>query len=72
MKNQTINTNPIDCNIEQCAKMMISGIDHHTNGATVNVNLYNGKLNYIFHLLRFFLCFIELIQIHHNKSVLSF
>ena len=45
MKNQTINTNPIDCNIEQCAKMMISGIDHHTNGATVNVNLYNGKLN---------------------------
>lgn len=57
MKNQTINTNPIDCNIEQCAKMMISGIDHHANGATVNVNLYNGKLNYIFHLLRFFFMF---------------
>ena len=44
MKNQTIK--PIDCHIIKCSEMMISGIDHHTNGATVNVNLYNGKLNY--------------------------
>lgn len=48
MKNQTKNIKPIDCNIIECAEMMISGIDHHSNGATVNVNLYNGKLNCIF------------------------
>lgn len=70
MKNQTIK--PIDCNIIKCSEMMISGIDHHTNGATVNVNLYNGKLNYNCTFFRYFFGFIELIQIHLNKSVLSF
>lgn len=53
MKNQT--TKPIDCNIIKCSEMMISGIDHHTNGATVNVNLYNGKLNYNCTFLNIFL-----------------
>ena len=46
MKNQTIHTKPIDPEIIECVDgFAISGIEHHTNGATVNVNLYNGKLN---------------------------